>query len=107
MYEHNQIEIPAAFMAIYCRHGRPFEARQVVESRYEICEEIAVQVAAFCKDLQYKDDLPESQVLQRCHAGLLATPGTVSEREAAWVMGRCAELLEWALPAEWSVLAPQ
>ncbi len=105
MYDHNQIEIPAAFMALYCRQGRPFETRQVIESRYEICDEMAVQVAAFCKDLQFKDELPESQVLRRCHAGLLASPDAVSELEAAWVMGRCAELLEWPLP-EWAPQAP-
>ncbi len=95
MYEHNQIEVPAAFMALYCRNGRPVESRQVVESRYEICEEIAEQVAAFCQNLQLKAELPESQVLVNCRAGLLASPETMSELEVDWVMGRCAELLNW------------
>jgi hypothetical protein len=100
MYEHNQIEVPAAFMALYCRHGRPVEARAVIEARYEACEDLAQGVAGFCKALQFKDDLPEAEVLQRCLAGLRATPETVSEAEAGWVVARAAELLEWQVPPD-------
>lgn len=98
MYDHNQIDVPAAFMALYCRHGRPVESRPVIEARYEICEAIAEQVAAFCRDLQLKAELDESQVLLRCRAGLLAAPESMSGLEVDWVMGRCAELLNWPLP---------
>ncbi len=99
MYEHNQIEVPPAFMALYCRNGRPFEARAVIETRYDICEDLAHGVAGWCKDLSFKDDLPEEAVLQRCHAGLLATPDTLSAAEAGWVVARAAELLQWPIPS--------
>ena len=99
MYEHNQIEVPPSFMALYCRHGRPIEARGVIETRYDICEDLARGVAEWCKELSFKDDLPEETVLQRCHAGLLATPGTLSAAEAGWVVARAAELLAWPIPS--------
>lgn len=98
MYEHNQIEVPPSFMALYCRNGRPFAERATIEGRYEQCEDLAHQVAAFCKELQFKSDLPEAQVLERCHTGLLATPETLNAPEAGWTVIRAAELLEWPLP---------
>jgi hypothetical protein len=98
MYEFNQIEVPPAFMAIYCRHGRPFESQATIETRYEACEDLAQQVGIFCQTLEFKEDIPQDQILLRCHAGLLASPDTVSESESFWVVARAAELLEWLLP---------
>jgi hypothetical protein len=98
MYEINQTEVPAAFMDIYCRHGRPLETLAMIGSRHEACEELSHQVSTFCTSLQAKDELSEAEVLARCYAGLLASPETVSEPEARWVIGRVAELLEWPNP---------
>lgn len=98
MYEINQTEVPAAFMDIYCRHGRPLETLATIGSRHEACEELSHQVSSFCASLQAKDEVSESEVLGRCYAGLLASPETVSEPEARWVIGRVAELLEWPIP---------
>jgi hypothetical protein len=98
MYEINQTEVPAAFMAIYCRHGRPLEKLATIESRHEACEELSHQVSSFCLGLQAKNDLSEPEVLGRCYTGLLASSATVNESEARWVIGRVAELLEWPTP---------
>jgi hypothetical protein len=98
MYEINQTEVPDAFMAIYCRHGRPLESLATIELRHDACEELSHQVSTFCTSLQAKDELPEAEVLGRCYAGLLASPETVNESEAQWVIGRVAELLEWPTP---------
>ncbi len=98
MYEINQTEVPAAFMDIYCRHGRPLESLAMICSRHEACEELSYQVSSFCTSLQARDEVSEAEVLGRCYAGLLASPETVSEPEARWVIGRVAELLEWPTP---------
>ena len=37
----------------------------------------------------------ESDVLDRCHRGLLDAASGVSRPEAGWVVQRLAELLEW------------
>ncbi|MEO7150759.1 MAG: hypothetical protein ABIX46_03455 [Burkholderiaceae bacterium] len=98
MYEMRQLEIPPSFMALYTRHGRPSAAREVVEARYEACEDLAHGVAGFCSTQAADDDGGRSAILLRCHAGLLLTPQTLSAAEAGWVTGRTAELLEWDTP---------
>jgi len=98
MYEIRQLDIPASFMELYSRNGRALESREFVETRFEICDELAHGVSEFCRTLAFKDDLSEEAVLQRCHAGLLQTPDTVSPKEAAWVTHRVAELLQWDQP---------
>lgn len=99
MYEFRQLDIPASFMDLYTRHGRPVEPRPFVEHRFEACEDLASSVSGFCLSLAIKDELGSDEVLARCHAGLLLTPQTLSAREAAWVVRRTAELLEWDQPA--------
>ncbi len=98
MYEIRQLEIPPSFMALYTRHGRPSAAREVVEARYEACEDLAHGVAGFCSTQAAGDEFGRAAILLRCHAGLLQTPQTLSAAESGWVVGRCAELLEWDLP---------
>ena len=99
MYEIRQLEIPHSFMELYSRNGRVLESREFVETRFEACDDLARSVSEFCMTLAFKDDLREEMVLQRCHAGLLQTPESVSSREAAWVACRVAELLQWEQPA--------
>ena len=99
MYEIRQLEIPPSFMALYTRHGRPSAPREVVEARYEACEDLAQGVAGFCSTQAAIDDGDRASILRRCHAGLLQTPQTLSAAEAGWVVGRTAELLEWQPPA--------
>jgi hypothetical protein len=98
MYEIRQLEIPSSFMALYCVNGRAVMAREFVEARYEACEDLAQHVSELCANLSCKEELADAVVLQRCHAGLLQTPETVSALEAAWVTCRAAELLQWDHP---------
>jgi hypothetical protein len=98
VYEHNQVEVPPSFMALYCRHGRPFETRAFIEERFEACDDLAHQLGGFCSEVQAREDLPEGEVLRRCHAGLLSMPDA-RPGEAGWVVARTAELLEWEIPA--------
>ena len=98
MYEIRQLDVPASFMELYSRNGRALESREFVETRFETCDDLAHHVSEFCMRLAFKDDLSEEAVLQRCHAGLLQTPDTVSPKEAAWVTHRVAELLQWDQP---------
>lgn len=97
-YEIRQLEIPASFVELYCVNGRPVRPRAFVEARYEACDDLAQGITEFCMTLAFKDDLDEATVLQRCHAGLLQTPDSVSVAEAAWVTRRAAELLQWDQP---------
>ena len=98
MDEQYQITIPPSFMAIYSRNGRPIETRQVIEQRYDLCEDLAAQTAETCQVLQFRDDLSEAEILKGCHASL-QTAGAVSVQEADWVVSRVAELLGWPMPA--------
>jgi hypothetical protein len=98
MYEIRQMDIPASFALLYSRNGRATQSREFVEARFEACDDLAHGVSHFCTTLAFKDDLDEETVLQRCHAGLLQTPESVSPDEAAWVTCRAAELLQWDQP---------
>jgi len=98
MYEIRQLEIPASFMEHYSRNGRALASREFVETRFEACDDLARSVSEFCMTLAFKDDLREETVLQRCHAGPLLTPDSVSSREAAWATCWAAELLQWDQP---------
>lgn len=97
MYEHNQIEVPASFLAIYSKNGRPSETRAFVESRYEACETLAQKVSEYCETSQFKDDLSEAEVLRRCHLALSELPDNLPA-ETQWVICRVAEMLDWSPP---------
>ena len=99
MYEQNQTFVADSFLALYVVHGRPVLSRQAIEARYETCEDLALQVAEFCKTLQFSQDLSEADALRRCHQGLLEPPASISRDEAGWVIRRVAELLSWPDPA--------
>ena len=96
MYEPNQIVIPDAFMALYCVNGRPVATRESVEARYDLCEDMALQMTEFCSAIEFKEDLSHDEVLRRCHAGLLAAESAVTPEEAGWIVSRTAELLNWS-----------
>jgi predicted secreted protein len=99
-YEPNQIFIAPTFQALYMRAGRITVSREELQARQELCEDMAQQVAEQCGALQFEKDLPESEALRLCHQGLKSASGIVSEAEAAWVVRRTAELLQWPCP-EW------
>lgn len=103
MYDENQIVVPPSFIALYIDPGRsrPNAPREVIATRYEWCEDMANLLVTTAQAMLVEQQFGEGEVLRRCHQGLRGDPATFSEREAAWVIRRLAELLEWpplALP---------
>jgi len=87
-------------MALYVKPGqmRPNAPQEVVIARYEQCEDMACVLAEQAQTLAFKDNLSEKEVLERCHRGLRTDDAGFTEKEAAWVICRLAELLGWELP---------
>ena len=100
MYDHNQLDVPDSFVALYLGAGglRPGATRAVVTARYELCEELAHHLHEYARAQHHDAGWPTDEVLRRCHQGLLAGPSGLSEAEATWVVRRLAELAEWAWP---------
>ena len=87
-------------MVLYVDPGRhkPNAPREVVASRYELCEDMADMLTEHARDMSFRLDMTEMDVLVRCLQGLKADAEAVTEKEAEWVIRRLAELLDWALP---------
>ena len=100
MYDHNQLEIPASFMALFITpgHSRPNATREHIGARYELCEDLAGHLEPYARAQHFDLNIAQSDVLTRCHAGLLAPASGVSADEAVWVVKRLAELAEWPIP---------
>lgn len=73
----------------------PFEHHR----RWEICEDIAKQIAEKCIRRRAGDyaHLTEQEILDKFQALLLET-GWGSEAEMQWIMQRVSECLEWSSP---------
>ena len=97
----NQIEPPQSFMAMYTTPGRnrPNAPQEVVLARYEQCEDMACVLTQHAQTLALKENFSESEVLARCHQGLLDDASDFNENEARWVTFRLAELLGWEAPS--------
>jgi hypothetical protein len=97
MYEEHQIEIPQSFMALFVEPGRskPKASREVVASRYELCEDMASMLTETAKNLYLSLGITEDDVLIQCYRGLTGEGAVITESEAIWVTHRLAELLEW------------
>lgn len=100
MSDEYQIEIPQSFLQLYTDTGRskPHAPWEVVIRRYELCEDLANLLTHTAPDMQFSLGIDESDVLQRCHQGLLGDAAVVREDEAQWVVCRLAELLQWKQP---------
>ena len=98
MTDENQILIPQSFIELYLDPGRsrPNAAHEVVAARYELCEDMACLLSGPAQAMAFDQGIGESEVLRRCHQGLLDDASAFSADEAAWVIRRLAELLEWA-----------
>ena len=96
----NQIEPPPSFMAMFVTPGRdrPNAPQAHVLARYEQCEDMACVLTEHAQTLAFKENFSESDVLAKCHQGLLDDASDFSENEARWVICRLAELLEWEPP---------
>lgn len=95
-----QIDIPQSFLALYTEPGRskPNAPRAVVAARYELCEDLANLLTQTAGEMQFSLGIAESDVLARCHQGLLVEPSVVTPAEARWVVCRLAELSNWEQP---------
>ena len=103
MPDENQLIVPPSFIALFIVPGRsrPNAPRELIAARYDLCEDMANLLVAPAQAMAAGHDLDQGGILQRCHLGLRADPTTFSEGEAAWVIRRLAELLDWpplALP---------
>jgi hypothetical protein len=100
MSDDYQIEIPQSFLALYTDAGRsrPHTALAEVAQRYELCEDLATMLTGTARDMEFSLGITESDVLTRCHRGLVGEGAVVSAPEAQWVLCRLAELLDWPLP---------
>ena len=96
----NQIEPPQSFMAMYVKPGRDRinAPQQAVLARYEQCEDMASVLTEHAQTLAFNGDFSESEVLARCHQGLLDDASVFNENEARWIICRLAELLGWEQP---------
>ena len=99
MDDQNQVEIPASFLAIYSRNGRPVATRADIEARYDLCEDMAIQTSEFSQSLYAREELSEATILRRCHEALRESDA-VGPAEADWVIFRAAELSNWRRPDE-------
>ncbi len=93
----NQIVVPPSFVALFVPPGRikPTAARAEIAARYELCEDLAQMLTEHARTKHWELGVTEQDVLQRMHQGLLGPEAPVSEAEAAWVVRRLAELLDW------------
>lgn len=99
MSDEYQIHIPPSFTALYsdARHRLTVPVAQLRE-RYEVCEDLASHLTEHCRSIHVEIGVDEQEVLQRCHAGLCTPESGVEAFEAAWVVTRLAELLDWPFP---------
>ena len=95
----NQILVPPSFMAVYTdTRGRLRESADVVRARYELCEDLAGHLVEQAQILYHVQAPSEKEILQRIHAGLCAPESAMAPGEAAWIVSRLAELLQWQCP---------
>lgn len=98
-YEINQLFVAESFQALYLdRAGRSTLSREALHARQELCEDLAQSLSEVCLDLQSRNDLGLSAVIEQCHGGLLGADSGVSQEEARWVALRIAELLQHGVP---------
>jgi hypothetical protein len=95
--DHIRPAVPLSFVALFVEPGRtrPREPREVIQQRYEFCEDLASMLVDTAKAKHWELQVAESDVLARIHDGLVAGAIEISPDEATWVSRRLAELLGW------------
>ncbi len=98
MYDHNQLEVPDSFVALFIEPGRekPNATRAVITARYEFCEDLANHLYEYARGQHHDLGITEQEVLDRVLLGLEQPASGVSAAEAVWVVRRLAELEGWA-----------
>ena len=98
-HHNNQILVQPSFMAVYTdTRDRQRESADVVRTRYELCEDLAGHLVEQAQILYHVQAPSEKEILQRIHAGLCAPEWAMAPGEAAWIVSRLAELLQWQCP---------
>ncbi len=95
--DHNQIEVPPSFLALFTdpRRQRLTAPPATVRARYELCEDLASHLAGQAQSVHQDTPAEQQAFLRQCHDGLRMPAAGVAEGEAAWVVWRLAELLDW------------
>lgn len=98
-YDINQLYVADSFQALYLdSRGRPTLAREQLQVRQELCEDLAQSLSEACLGLRFKSDATADDALAQVHTGLLMHPSSLPPPEARWVAIRTAELLQWEVP---------
>ena len=97
MYDHNQLEIPDSFVALFVEPGRerPNATRAAIGARYEFCEDLANHLYDYARAQHHDLGIAEGDVLERVWRGLEQPDAGVNAAEARWVVRRLAELEGW------------
>lgn len=97
MYDHNQLELPDSFVALFVDPGRikPNATRAVISARYEFCEDLANHLYEYARAQHHDLGITEGDVLERVLLGLEQPASGVNAAEARWVVRRLAELEGW------------
>lgn len=99
MSEGSQILVPQSFTALFVPPGRlkPIEPADVIEQRYELCEDFAQMLVDQARAKHWELGITEADVLERMAQGLSASD-VFTPLESQWVLRRLAELLRWDGP---------
>lgn len=98
-HEGSQIEVPDSFLSLYRdRRQRLTLGWGELLQRYELCEDLALQLSEHCRQLHVEIGVDEQDALERIHRGLGGPDAVLSPQEARWVTTRLAELMGWPLP---------
>lgn len=96
MSDASQIPIPPSFHAVHAdARGRLQLPRAAFMARYELCEDLALALVERAQAIRFDLGVTEADVLERIAQGLQPPAAGLDEAEAAWVVTRLAELLDW------------
>ena len=97
MYDHNQLDVPDSFVALFSHRGRlePGATREAVSRRYELCEDLAHRLVDYAHAQHHDAGFGQAEVLARCRRGLADAGSGFEPAEAEWVIRRLAELEGW------------
>lgn len=99
MSDEYQIPVPPSFQAVHAdARGRLQLPRDEFRARYELCEDLAQALTERAQAIRFDLGVTEADVLERIAQGLQPPAAGLDEAEAAWVVTRLAELLDWPWP---------
>ena len=97
-YDHNQLDVPDSFLALFVERGRlaPAATRGLVTGRYELCEDLAGHLVERVRARHHDMGVARDTVLADVLVGLQAPESGLNEKEALWTVRRLAELEGWS-----------